>query len=159
LNNGQDFWKYNADLSHAQRMDAKKMDLGFMDVLSNIRVMDKLFYVEPWQHQYQQKQNKNSTPPTAPPAGTNAIPHFDAPPPEAAGRLFVKFIPREDSGQKVLYAILQTDTAHIEDLRILWNNGNQMRLMFSHFSNQAPQENEFVFRPPTGIIVDDTRSK
>lgn len=157
LNDGQDFWKYNAALSHAQRLNTQKMDLGFMGVLSNMRLMDKLFQVEPWRGEHATQLHKDAAPRGE--ASSHSLPHFDTPPAAGKNRLFVKFIPREDNGQKVLYAILKMDTAHIEELRILWKNGNQMRLTFSHFSNQAPQESEFVFRPPAGVVVDDARSK
>lgn len=143
VSNGVEFWKYLPDLNHVQKFNINSVDFDFIKILTNLNHLKDYYEVLPWtlNDQEQEETNIPTVKSSAPPAQSNK-------------NIFLKFIPRADKKQKILYAVIQLKTGFIQELRLVQLNGNRLRLVFSQYSDKPVQDSIFNFTPPEGVVID-----
>ncbi|KAB8031786.1 LolA family protein [Fluviispira multicolorata] len=145
VSNGKEFWKYVADLKHAQYLKNLSQEFGFVQVLTNLSQLQKYYHVSQWTDEEAKKLNQSA----------NISPvESDTPPEKNNDFILLKLVPKGDKQQKVLYAIIQVKTGFIQELRIVQLNGNRIRLVFLNHSLKLLTDEVFQFTPPQGIVVD-----
>ena len=156
VNNGKDFWKYTESLRHAQRLPATAAELDFLDAVLNLSSLNNRYVVEPW---------KVPSAATALPTG-QAVPALpalptevagvmsDTPPPRASGQLLVKLIPKAAAKTYALFLVVDEKNAIVQEMRILFQNGNRTRIVFDTFKLEKVNATRFDFVPPPGTAVD-----
>lgn len=129
VSNGQDFWKYVPRLKHAQHLKIASSEFSFINVLIDLSKIEKDYHIFQWN------------------------------PPRVlkADQVAMKLIAKEDKDQKILYAIVDVKTGHIQELRIEQINGNWTQFHFIQYREMKFSEKMFLFVPPSGIVVNDMR--
>lgn len=146
ISNGQSFWKYIPELKHAQHLKANTSELGFINLLTNLSMIEKYYEISKWTDDEAKKLKQDIN---------TANVKSDAPPLQNDDELHLKLVPNGDKHQKVIYAIIKVKTGFIRELRIVQLNGNRTRLVFSDYSSKPVSDKIFQFSPPQGIAVDN----
>ncbi|APJ04394.1 LolA family protein [Silvanigrella aquatica] len=146
VSNEKSFWKYIPELKHAQHLQSKSNEIGFVNLLTNLSQIKKYYEISEWTNEEAVKLNQDIN-----------TPHVksDTPPPQNDEYTLLKLVPKGDKQQKVLYAVIQVKTGFIQELRIVQLSGNRTRLEFSNYSPKSMSNDLFDFIPPQGIAVDN----
>jgi outer membrane lipoprotein-sorting protein len=145
VNNEKDFWKYTEATRHAQRLPADAGELEFLDIILKPGTLAKRYQVNPWI--LESKPEKETTP------ATSAV-MSDIPPAPSPGTLLVKLVPREKTNQDRMYLVIQKQRGVIEELRVVYQNGNRTRVVFEDFAKGSVDKARFEFVPPPGTAID-----
>lgn len=131
VSNGKEFWKYNESAKHAVKYSSNIKELDFLDVILNPAQLAKTYNVEEW---------KNGTEP---------------PPDVCKDRLCVALESKETLGKRKLFLILNEKSGWVEELRIVYQDGNRAVLRFEDHKIGEIAKGRFDFTPPPGTAVDN----
>lgn len=137
--NGTDFWKYNSRAKHAAKLGSDKLaGLAFLDAIIDPAAFAKQFDVTSWS--------------LVSVVGDEAV----VPPDGCLNATFLclRLSPKTPADIKVLLTALNVSKGWVEELRIVYQDGNKANLKFASYEITKALPGAFDFKPPAGIAVD-----
>lgn len=137
--NGSDFWKYNARAKHAAKLGNDNLAaLAFLDAIIDPAAFAKQFDVTSW-------------------SLVSVVGDELALPPDGCLNstfLCLRLSPKSPTDIKVLLTALNASQGWVEELRIVYQDGNKAVLKFSSYELMKSSSGAFDFKPPAGTAVD-----
>ncbi len=143
-NNGKEFWKYSEVMRHAQKLPSNSLELDFLNIIFNLGHLSDHYGIEVWKPAgVADDKAKNA----------DAV-VSDNPPPAIPGHLLLKLIPKKAENQQNIFAVINEKQGIVEEMRIVFKNGNRTRISFENMKSAKIDPVVFSFVPPQGTAVD-----
>jgi len=137
VSNGKDLWTYNYVTHYAQKLEANKVGLEFIDIFKKISSLHLYYQLELWEKpNATDNRQLNFTPPIADPES-----------------LLLKLTPKQSSRVKSIYCHILKNKGLIKELRIVFDDGSRTQINFSQFNFDKIEEAQFIFTPPKGAHI------
>lgn len=134
VSNGTTLWRYNSATKHARSMPTRDLkELETLDAILKPATLTRKFKILEWD------------------------PKVEPLPVDTAGRMHLMLKPLDSSETHTLFLLLNEKTGWVEEVRIVYQNGNRAKLNFEGYTHAKVAKSRFDFTPPSGTVVDQQK--